>query len=158
MSPTYAREVLTPDGGFGLHEELAAKGDRFVGILNGIDTEEWDPAADPHVPVPYDSPHPAGKDGARTALRAELGLPDGKDPLAVMVTRLVDQKGVDLVLPTLPYLQRIPMQFAVLGSGRATARRRPAARRRRGNPTGWRSTTGTTKASPTGCSPAAICS
>ena len=117
VSPTYAREVLTPAGGFGLHEELAAKGDRFLGILNGIDTEEWDPAADPHVPVPYGLAAPAGKDAARTALRAELGLPDGKDPLAVMVTRLVDQKGVDLVLPTLPYLRRIPMQFAVLGSG-----------------------------------------
>lgn len=117
VSPTYARESLTVAGGFGLDEVLAAKGDRFVGILNGIDTEEWDPAADPHVPVPFSLAEPAGKDAARAALRAELGLPESKAPLAVMVTRLVDQKGVDLVLPCLPYLGSVPAQLAVLGSG-----------------------------------------
>ncbi len=117
VSPTYAQEVLTPAGGFGLNELLAEKGERFLGILNGIDTDEWDPAADPHVTVPYSVADPAGKDAARAALRAELGLATAKDPLAVVVTRLADQKGVDLLLPTIPYLARIPVQLAVLGSG-----------------------------------------
>ena len=117
VSPNYASEALTTAGGFGLDLDLAAKGDRFRGILNGIDTDEWDPAADPSLVEPFAVGTLAGKDAAKAALRDELGLAHAKDPLAVMVTRLTAQKGVDLVLPVVPYLQRVPVQLAVLGAG-----------------------------------------
>jgi len=117
VSPTYAAEALTVDGGFGLHDLLAAKGAHFLGILNGIDTDEWDPAGDPHIATPYGPGDLTGKDAARAALLAELGLPAGTEPLAVMVTRLVEQKGVDLALPVVPFLAAMPARLAVLGSG-----------------------------------------
>ncbi len=117
VSPTYARESLTVEGGFGLDQVLLAKGDRFLGILNGIDTDEWNPAADANLVAPFTSGDLGGKDAAKTALRDELGLAHTKDPLAVMVTRLTAQKGVDLTLPSVPYLPTIPMQLAVLGAG-----------------------------------------
>ena len=117
VSPTYASEVVTPDGGFGLHHFLEAKGDRFVGILNGIDTGEWDPSTDPHLAAPFDASTPGAKAATKAALRAELGLADTDEPLAVVVTRLVHQKGIDLLLPSLEYLERLPVQVAVLGSG-----------------------------------------
>lgn len=117
VSPTYAREIVTPVGGAGLHEVLQAKGDRLAGILNGIDTDVWDPSADPHVPASFSASRPAGKDDARAALAAELGLQHADGPLAVMVTRLVDQKGVDLLLPLEAHLATLPLRLAVLGDG-----------------------------------------
>ncbi len=119
VSPTYAREILTPEGGFGVEGVLRERGESLVGILNGIDTEAWDPSTDPHLPVRYDRTDLAGKDANRAALRAELGLAEVPGPLAVVVSRLVDQKGIDLVLPLLPLLDRLPMQLAVLGDGDA---------------------------------------
>ncbi|CAB4574182.1 MAG: glycosyltransferase [Actinobacteria bacterium] len=119
VSPTYAREILTPEGGFGVEGVLRERGESLVGILNGIDTTAWDPATDPHLPVRYDRTDLAGKDANRAALRAELGLPEMPGALAVVVSRLVDQKGIDLVLPLLPLLERLPMQLAVLGDGDA---------------------------------------
>ena len=119
VSPTYAREIVTPEGGFGLDGLLRERGDALVGILNGIDTEAWNPATDPHLPARYDRTDMSGKDIDRAALRAELGLADVAGPLAVVVTRLVDQKGVDLLVPLLPLLDRLPGQVAVLGDGDA---------------------------------------
>jgi starch synthase len=117
VSPTYAQEILTPEGGAGLDPLLQAKGDRLVGILNGIDTGVWDPASDPHLGTTYSAAKPGGKADARKALAKELGLERDAGPLAVMITRLVDQKGVDLLLPLEPYLSTLPMRLAVLGDG-----------------------------------------
>jgi starch synthase len=119
VSPTYAREILTPEGGFGLDGLLADRGSALVGIRNGIDTEAWDPATDPHLAATYDVADLSGKETDRAALRAELGLADLPGPLAVVVTRLADQKGVDLIVPLLPLLDRMPGQVAVLGDGDA---------------------------------------
>ena len=119
VSPTYAREVVTPEGGFGLDAVLRERGDRLVGIRNGIDDSVWDPATDPHLPANFGPGDMAGKEIDRAALRAELGLPDVSGPLAVVVTRLADQKGVDLIVPLLGFLDRLPGQVAVLGDGDA---------------------------------------
>ncbi len=117
VSPTYAQEILTPEGGFGLDGLLADRGRALVGIRNGIDTEAWDPATDVHLPARYALSDMSGKDADRAALRDELGLGDVTGPLAVVVTRLADQKGVDLIVPLLAFLDRLPCQIAVLGDG-----------------------------------------
>lgn len=119
VSPTYAREIVTPEGGFGLDGFLGDRGSRLVGIRNGIDAEAWDPSSDPHLPATYGPGDLGGKDECRAALREELGLPELPGPLAVVVTRLAEQKGVDLLLPLLPLLDRLPGQVAVLGDGDA---------------------------------------
>jgi starch synthase len=117
VSPTYAREIVTAASGMGIHDELQAIGDRLVGILNGIDTTVWDPATDRYLPEGFSWPDLAGKVGARRALLDEVGLPDLGGRLVVMVSRLVEQKGVDLLLPVLDLLDRLPAQLAVLGDG-----------------------------------------
>jgi starch synthase len=119
VSPTYAHEILTPEGGFGLDGLLADRGRALVGIRNGIDTEAWDPSTDVHLPARYGQSDMTGKDADRAALREELGLGDLAGPLAVVVTRLADQKGVDLIVPLLAFLGRLPCQLAVLGDGDA---------------------------------------
>ena len=117
VSPHYAAEITTPHGGFGLDGPLRDKGDRLVGILNGIDTTEWDPQADRHLPGPYSSTDLAAKAAIRAKLLAGNGLVDGGGPLLAMVTRLADQKGVDLVLPLIPFLRRLGATLIVLGDG-----------------------------------------
>jgi starch synthase len=117
VSPTYAREIVTPEGGFGLDHFLLDRGSRLVGIRNGIDDAVWDPVTDPHVPAHFGPADMAGKEVCRAAVRDEFGLPDLPGPLAVVVTRLADQKGVDLIVPLLSLLDRLPGQVAVLGDG-----------------------------------------
>ena len=117
VSPTYAREIVTPEGGFGLDALLRERGDDLVGILNGIDTSIWDPATDPAIVAPYDSTDLSGKALSHAALCAELGLDQGPGPLVVVVSRLVDQKGIDLVVPVLPLLRTMSARLAVLGDG-----------------------------------------
>lgn len=119
VSPTYAREILEPEGGFGLDALLASRGDVLIGIRNGIDTDVWDPARDPHLPAPYGPSRLEERLRIRTMVRKSLQLPDDNVPLVVMVTRLTGQKGVDLVLPLVPFLERLPAQLAVLGAGEA---------------------------------------
>jgi len=119
VSPTYAKEIATPEGGWGLDGLLRQRHRDLHGILNGIDHHEWNPAADLHLPVPYDAAHLSGKRACKAALQEELGLPAREDvPLIVMVGRLADQKGMDLVLAALPMLLRRDVQIALLGSGR----------------------------------------
>ncbi len=117
VSPHYAAEITTPEGGFGLDGPLRERGDRLVGILNGIDTEEWDPQSDRHLPVNYSSNDVGPKAVIRAELLARCGLVDGGGPLLTMVTRLVEQKGVDLLLPLVPYLQHLGATLIVLGDG-----------------------------------------
>jgi starch synthase len=114
VSPTYARELLTPDFGMGLEGVLRARGAAVQGILNGIDEAAWNPATDPAI-TPYSTP--AGKAANARALRAEFGLPRSKGPLAIVVSRLSDQKGLDLLLDALPAWLDAGGQIALLGSG-----------------------------------------
>lgn len=119
VSPTYAAEIQTPEGGEGLDGLLRHRARDLTGILNGIDHQEWDPATDRHLPAHYDQHHVTGKHACKRALQEELGLPARADvPLVAMVGRLADQKGVDLVLAALPELMRRDLQLALLGSGR----------------------------------------
>jgi starch synthase len=118
VSPTYAAEILRPESGMGLHEQLAVRAGDLVGIRNGIDTETWDPRADPFLAATYGRPGDDGRAECRSALLARFGW-DPADPLIGMVTRLADQKGVDLALGVAPYLDGLPARLAVLGSGDA---------------------------------------
>lgn len=118
VSPTYAREIATPEFGFGLEGAVRARGDDVTGILNGIDAEVWNPAADAALPSRYDAARMEGKRACRLALQRELGLEhdDGALVLAI-VSRLSSQKGLDLVLQALPRLLEGGVQLAVQGSG-----------------------------------------
>lgn len=119
VSPNYAREILTPEFGCGVEVPLAYRGDALTGILNGIDTEVWDPSTDPHIVSQFDADHLDAKAPNRAALLERLGFAASDVPLAVAVTRLTSQKGIDLLLPLVSLLEQIPMRVAVLGSGDA---------------------------------------
>lgn len=120
VSPTYAEEILRPEGGYGLAGLLSWRNDRLVGIRNGIDTTVWDPATDEALVAPFDPSDLAGKAATRDALCHDLGLiADDGAPLIVIVSRLVEQKGIDLVLPLLRFLPTFPARLAVLGAGDA---------------------------------------
>ena len=119
VSPHYAEEIVTDAGGFGVASVLRAKGERLVGILNGIDTTEWDPAHDPHLAVGYDRRDPSPKTVLRDRLLTDVGLGDGGGPVLIVVTRLAHQKGIDLVVPIVPYLAALGARMVVLGSGEA---------------------------------------
>lgn len=117
VSPHYAAEITTPEGGFGLDGPLRDKGDRLVGILNGIDVVEWDPQHDQHLKTSYSANDTSPKSAIRRQLLEEHTLRDGGGPLLTMVTRLADQKGVDLMLPLIPYLGSLGASLVVLGDG-----------------------------------------
>jgi starch synthase len=119
VSPRYAQEILTPARGEGLDGVLVARRTRLHGILNGIDTAEWDPATDPHLPAGYDLHDLRGKARCKAGLRAEVGLGSNPDaPLLAVVSRFVEQKGIDLLEPALPpILSADGAQLVVLGSG-----------------------------------------
>jgi starch synthase len=119
VSPTYAREILTPAFGFGLEGVLRLRADRLVGILNGIDYKAWNPASDPFIAQHYDAHSLDLKRLNKSALQQELGLPPEQHiPLIGMVGRLVEQKGFDLMLNALRRLmEQETLQWVVLGSG-----------------------------------------
>ncbi len=118
VSPTYAREVRTPEMGMGLDWTLASRGDRFVGILNGIDTAMFDPATDAAIAARYDAADRSGKAACRAALSAELGFdPDDRGPIAGAVGRLDPQKGFDLVADAADRIVAAGARLVVLGSG-----------------------------------------
>lgn len=117
VSPTHARELCTPQGGFGLHDTFTALGDRLVGILNGIDLEVWNPATDPHLTAHYDAATLEGKRNNKAALQLAYDLAvEPETPLFGMSARLVQQKGLDLVLRAAA-LSSVDAQFVFLGSG-----------------------------------------
>ncbi len=115
VSPTYARELTRPEFGAGLDGVIRQRATDLVGILNGIDTVVWDPKTDAALGSRYSTPR--GKAKARKALRRELGLPDATGPLCVVVSRLSEQKGLDVLLDALPGLLEQGGQLALLGSG-----------------------------------------
>jgi len=118
VSPTYAREILTVEGGYGLDSVLRSRQPDLFGILNGIDVDEWNPASDPHLAARFDRRDLRGKARGKAALQRELGLPvKPQVPLVGLVGRLADQKGSDLVVAALPSLLGMEAQFALLGSG-----------------------------------------
>jgi starch synthase len=117
VSPNYSREILGMESGMGLHEILRSKGDALVGILNGIDTTDWNPQTDPFTAAGYTAATLEDRDGCRRDLRAIAGWEDSKDPVIGVVTRLVDQKGIDILLAAIPYLGTLPGRLFVLGSG-----------------------------------------
>ena len=119
VSPRYAWEITTPEGGFGLHDVARGRGAALAGILNGADYDRWDPATDRHLEERYDARTLERKEASRRALRAAFGL-DGETPerpILGVVSRLVDQKGIDLVLEASPWLLRTRADLVVLGSG-----------------------------------------
>lgn len=116
VSPTYSRESLTPEYGAGLDDLLRERGDRYGGILNGIDTALWDPATDAALAAPYSAADPAGKERCRADLCTRLGL-DPNGPILGLVGRLDPQKGFDLVAATAPGLVRSGARLVVLGTG-----------------------------------------
>jgi starch synthase len=116
VSPTYARESLTPESGGGLHDALRARGDRYIGIINGIDTRLWDPAADPTLVAPYDASDLSPKALTRSDLMARHGL-DAAGPLLGVIGRLDPQKGFDLVTAAAPALVEMGARLIVLGTG-----------------------------------------
>ena len=121
VSPTYAAEICTPEQGMGLDATLRARGAGLKGILNGVDYREWNPAADRHVPHPFTAEAPQGKRAAKAALMTRLGLiGSSRTPLMGLISRLVWQKGIDLLTDTLPaILQQRDGCVVALGSGEA---------------------------------------
>jgi starch synthase len=117
VSPHYATEITTPQGGFGLDAPLREKGQRLVGILNGIDTEEWDPETDRYLKANYSAADLVTKAANKAEMMERYGLSDGGGPLLTMVTRLVEQKGVDLLLEIIPFLEPLGASLIVLGDG-----------------------------------------
>ena len=149
VSPTYAREIQTPEQGMGLDGLLRRRAGELVGIANGIDTEVWNPATDPALAAAYTAEDPDGRARNRAAVQARFGLePDPDACLFCIVSRLTHQKGIDLVLEVLPQLLAGGGQLAVLGSGdaRSSARSRP---RSSSMPAGWASCAATTSRSRT---------
>jgi len=117
VSPTYAREIQTAEFGCGLDGLLRERRAALSGILNGIDTEAWDPANDPHLAQPYDAASLEKKQSNKQALQRRLNLELSEDPLVGFVGRLTHQKGVDLVAAAAAELAALPAQLAVLGQG-----------------------------------------
>jgi starch synthase len=118
VSPNYAREIATHEFGCGLDGVIRGRSGHVGGILNGIDEATWDPATDNAIAQCYDAERGEGKRVCRRALQAELGLdPDEGALILTVVSRLTAQKGLDLVLASLPELLLAGVQFAVQGTG-----------------------------------------
>ncbi len=119
VSPTHANEILTPEYGKGLDLLLRQRRNRLVGILNGVDYSRWDPVSDHWLPSNYSSADPQGKLLCKAELRKRSGLDDsGHVPVFGMVSRLAEQKGIELVIEALPaYLRNGDCQAVVLGEG-----------------------------------------
>ena len=118
VSPTYAAEIMTPEGGMGLDGLLRSRAADLHGILNGLDTAVWDPATDPHIAAQFGVARLRRRPRNKAALQALLGLaPDPAAPLFAAISRLTDQKGMDLLLDAVPALLSHGAQLAVLGTG-----------------------------------------
>jgi starch synthase len=117
VSERYAEEIQQPEFGEGLDELLRSHAHKLYGIVNGIDTEIFDPATDPAIPHHYEADDPGPKAEDKAALRTELGLADGTRPLIAFISRFYEQKGLELIQQALPALAGLDLQLAVMGAG-----------------------------------------
>jgi starch synthase len=118
VSPTYATEIRTPEGGMGLDGLLRQRADVLTGILNAIDDTVWDPSTDPFLAAHFDARHPARRAANKSALQARFGLDESPETFVFgVVSRLTWQKGMDLLLDALPSLIDAGAQLALLGTG-----------------------------------------
>ena len=117
VSPTYAREILTPEFGFGLEGVLGNRADQPMGILNGIDTDRWNPETDSYLPANYSVTDRSGKQRCKQMLQREFQLPETSVPLLSVIARLTPQKGLDLVEAIIPQLMAMELQLVILGTG-----------------------------------------
>ncbi|HEY44775.1 MAG TPA: glycogen synthase [Anaerolineae bacterium] len=121
VSPSYAEEIQTPEFGHGLEDLLHARRERLVGILNGIDSEVWNPAHDSSLTVPFSYDDIKHRERNKQALQGELGLEqETRIPLLAMITRLDHQKGIDIALDALLEMMDVDWQFVLLGTGDTT--------------------------------------
>ena len=119
VSPTYAREIRSPEFGMGLEGLIVSRGDRVRGIVNGIDAGDWNPASDPHIAATFTASSIARRAVNKRALEAGFGLEPGDGPLFIVVSRLTWQKGMDVLVEVLDHLVGIGGRLALLGSGDA---------------------------------------
>lgn len=119
VSPTYAREIQAAEQGYGLDGLMRRRAHRLHGILNGIDTQEWDPQADPVLPARFGPRELQGKAACKRELLSRFGLPEGDAPLFAIVSRLAWQKGTDLLLDVLPTALQADIRFVGIGTGEA---------------------------------------
>ena len=121
VSPTYAQEIQTPEAGFGFDGVLRRRSADLVGILNGIDTHCWNPEQDPFLPEPFNAANLTGKRAAKEAVLARFGLSGdnraNERPLIGMISRMVAQKGFDLIASLASALPQLDATFVVLGTG-----------------------------------------
>jgi starch synthase len=117
VSERYADEIQTPEFGEGLDELLRERAHKVFGVVNGIDTEVFDPALDPALGHNYSAADPGPKALNKRALRAELGLAETRAPLLAVISRFYEQKGLELVQQALPALTELDIQLAVVGTG-----------------------------------------
>lgn len=118
VSPNYAKEILTPEYGFGLEGVLQSRGQDFIGILNGIDPTLWDPSVDANLAHTYHAGNIAGKHACKAALQREVGLAvSAETPLIGYVSRLTHQKMADIVADILPWIAEQDAHFVLVGEG-----------------------------------------
>ncbi len=118
VSPRYSREIQTPAHGAGLDGVLRSRRDHLHGILNGADYEIWNPVADAYLPASYSSEDLSGKEVCKRALLSRFGLsPDPGPPVMATISRLVDQKGFDLIVSAMPALLNLGFRYILLGTG-----------------------------------------
>lgn len=117
VSPTYAEELTRPEFGMGLDGVIRARSHDLHGILNGIDTDIWDPADNEYLETTFERPR--GKKAAKIELRGSFGLGEAEGPLCIVVSRLTQQKGLDMLIEALPELLERGGQLALIGTGDA---------------------------------------
>lgn len=120
VSPRYALEIQTPEFGCGLDGVVQTRADDLVGLINGIDTQVWNPAVDRHLPANYTAKDLAGKTVCRNALLKQVGLDSAsRAPIFGMICRLTEQKGVHLVLANRAFFEKEDVRLVILGTGEA---------------------------------------
>ncbi len=122
VSPTYAKEIQTSEFGWGLENHVHGHNKKLVGIINGIDYDEWSPEIDPFIPQPYNAADLSGKALAKQALQKHFNLPQRNDiPLIGFVGRLATQKGIELIAHIMGGMLHLDIQFVLLGTGESWA-------------------------------------